>query len=290
MELQWPLIIFTTLVAWSAGLFASQCVLGLKGIASKAQMPAWIASAALLAVGGIAVFFHLEHWDRIFNGFGNLTSGIAQELIAIVALAIVAVIYLAMIRKGDGKAPAWIAIIGIAVAAILVIVMAHSYLMASRPAWNSLLWVLAVLGNACVLGPATMSAIIAAVDKETDMKLSDLMLLGGSAVNAVTTVAYIAAAAAATSAFTTIGYNFDPVHPTKPLADAAAYSPFAGDSMILTIVAIVSAIAALAVAFLAKKQGKQVIWGSVAAACAFVGALTLRMVFYNMGASVFMFF
>ena len=23
-------------------------------------------------VSGIAVFFHLQHWDRIFNGFGHL--------------------------------------------------------------------------------------------------------------------------------------------------------------------------------------------------------------------------
>ena len=37
----------------------------------------------------------------------------------------------------------------------LVAVMAHSYTMAARPAWDSALWILYVLGNACVLGPAT---------------------------------------------------------------------------------------------------------------------------------------
>ena len=51
-------------------------------------MPAWVVSAVLLAAGGIAVFFHLEHWERIFNGFGHITSGITQELIGCVALAI----------------------------------------------------------------------------------------------------------------------------------------------------------------------------------------------------------
>ena len=88
MELQWPLILFTTLVAWSAGLFGTQALLAAGGHAKKAQVPAWIASAVLLAAGGIAVFFHLEHWERIFNGFGHLTSGITQELIAIVVLAV----------------------------------------------------------------------------------------------------------------------------------------------------------------------------------------------------------
>ena len=84
MELQWPLILFTTLVAWSAGVFGTQAVLALRGEAPKAQLSCWITAAVLLAAGGIAVFFHLEHFERIFNGFGHLTSGITQELIAIV--------------------------------------------------------------------------------------------------------------------------------------------------------------------------------------------------------------
>ena len=79
MELQWPLILFTTLLAWAAGLFAAQCVWALRGKGARAQMPALITSAVLLVVGGIAVFFHLEHWERIFSGFGHLTSGITRR-------------------------------------------------------------------------------------------------------------------------------------------------------------------------------------------------------------------
>ena len=104
MELQWPLILFTTLLAWAAGLFAAQCLWALRGKGARAQMPALVASAALLAVGGIAVFFHLEHWERIFNGFGHLTSGITQELIAIVVLAIVMVVYFVYLRRADDEA------------------------------------------------------------------------------------------------------------------------------------------------------------------------------------------
>ena len=79
MELQWPLIIFTTLVAWSAGLFGTQALMAVFGVGKRAQVPAWVVSAVLLAAGGIAVFFHLEHWERIFNGFGHITSGITQD-------------------------------------------------------------------------------------------------------------------------------------------------------------------------------------------------------------------
>ena len=157
MELQWPLIIFTTLVAWSAGLFGTQALMAVFGVGKKAQVPAWVCSAVLLAAGGIAVFFHLEHWERIFNGFGHLTSGITQELIAIVVLAVVAVAYLVLMRKSDDGAsvPKWLAWLSVALSVALVAVMAHSYTMAARPAWDSVLWILYVLGNACVLGPAT---------------------------------------------------------------------------------------------------------------------------------------
>ena len=164
MELQWPLIIFTTLVAWSAGLFGTQALMAAFGTGKRAQVPAWICSAVLLAAGGIAVFFHLEHWERIFNGFGHLTSGITQELIAIVVLAVVAVAYLVLMRKSDDGAsvPKWLAWASVALSVALVAVMAHSYTMAARPAWDSVLWILYVLGNACVLGPATFAFLMAA--------------------------------------------------------------------------------------------------------------------------------
>ena len=106
MELQWPLILFTTFVSWSAGVFAAQGALVLKGAAPRAQLPALICSAALLVVGGVAVFFHLEHWERIFNGFGHLTSGITQELVAIVVMALVMVVYFAQLRRSEnGSVP-----------------------------------------------------------------------------------------------------------------------------------------------------------------------------------------
>ena len=154
MDLQWPLILFTTLVAWSAGVFGTQAVLALRGEAPKAQLSCWITAAVLLAAGGIAVFFHLEHFERIFNGFGHLTSGITQELIAIVVLAVAAIVYLVYLRRDEGKVPAWLAVLSIALAAVLVVVMAHSYMMSARPAWDSVLWIFYVLGNACVLGPS----------------------------------------------------------------------------------------------------------------------------------------
>ena len=161
MEMQWPLILFTLFMAWSAGVFGTAAVLALAGGGKRVQMPALVTSVVLLAVGGIAVFFHLEHWDRIFNGFGNPTSGITQELIVIVLMAVVMVVYFVYLRKPEPVVPRWLAVAAIVVSVALVVVMSHSYNMAARPAWDSpLLW-LAYLGNAALFGPLTVTLLAA---------------------------------------------------------------------------------------------------------------------------------
>ena len=113
---------FTTLIAWSSGAFRRPGqFLAIGENARKAQLPALVASVALLALSGIAVFFHLEHWERIFNGFGNPTSGITQELIVIVAFAAIAIVYFAMLRraKTEGTVPKWCAVLAIVISVML---------------------------------------------------------------------------------------------------------------------------------------------------------------------------
>ena len=138
MELQWPLILFTTLTAWACGVFGGAGVLALKGAGEKSQQLLAILSCALLALGGIAVFFHLQHWERIFNGFGHITSGITQELIAIVVFVVIAVAYfVSWLRKSDdGGIAARVDGCGVAIAisVVLAAVCAHSYMMPARPA------------------------------------------------------------------------------------------------------------------------------------------------------------
>ncbi|WP_417757266.1 dimethyl sulfoxide reductase anchor subunit family protein, partial [Senegalimassilia anaerobia] len=169
MELQWPLILFTTLTAWACGVFGGAGVLALKGAGKKSQQLLAILSCVLLALGGIAVFFHLQHWERIFNGFGHITSGITQELIAIVVFVVIAVAYFVMTRKSDdgGTLPKWMAWVAIAISVVLATVCAHSYMMPARPAWDSVLEVLSIVGAACLLGPATCAVVLAAKGEET---------------------------------------------------------------------------------------------------------------------------
>ena len=299
MELQWPLILFTTLVAWSAGLFGTQALMAVFGVGKRAQVPAWVASAVLLAAGGIAVFFHLEHWERIFNGFGHLTSGITQELIAIVVLAAVAVAYLVMLRKSDDGAsvPKWLAWVAVALSVVLVAVMAHSYTMAARPAWDSVLWILYVLGNACVLGPATFLLVLAAggpgdqpADRAADAGApAGRTALAGAALNALAALAFAIFLQLSAGSFADVGLYFDPTHPTKAMADAAA--TVASQAPLLWLGAVaVGAFVPLAAAFMGRRTGSWKLWAPAAIIAALVGAVCMRVVFYNLGLSVFMFY
>ena len=58
MEIQIPLVIFTSFLAWAAGIFGTQCILALQKRGGAVQLPALICSAVVLVVGGIAVVFH----------------------------------------------------------------------------------------------------------------------------------------------------------------------------------------------------------------------------------------
>ncbi len=288
MELQWPLILFTTLAAWSVGVFDTQSLLALKGEGKKSQMTCWIVAAVLLVVSGIAVFLHLQHWERIFNGFGHITSGITQELIAIVALAVIAIIYLAYLRRSDdgGSVPSWCAICGIAIAVVLDCVMAHSYMMDARPAWNSIVEILSIIGASCILGPATVSIIEEMKDGGVSAINASANFIG-SIVAAVTSIGYLIVMAMSNSAFTQIDYYFDPVHPTHGMVDLANITPFGSGSVGLTIVTIVCALVPVACAYMGKKKGNWKMWGAIALVAGLACAICLRVVLYQMGASVY---
>ena len=292
MELQWPLILFTTLTAWGCGVLGGAGALALKGAGKKSQQLLAILSCVLLALGGIAVFFHLQHWERIFNGFGHITSGITQELIAIVVFVVVAVAYFVMARKSDdgGTLPKWMAWAAIAISVILAAVCAHSYMMPARPAWDSVFEVLSIVGAAFLLGPATCAVVLAA--KGEDAGACGLPAVAGSAIGAVCTAAYAAFIQMSAGAFSQVGYYFDPTHPTKAVVDAGA--TLAGQAPLLWLGAVVvGAVVPLVVCVLARKKGDAASWklfGGVAVVAALIGAVCLRVAFYNAGLSVFMFY
>lgn len=293
MEMQWPLILFTTFVAWSGGLFGMQGVAALAGEGKRAQMPALLTSVVLLVVGGIAVFFHLQHWERIFNGFGNPTSGITQELVCIVVVAVLMVVAFALLRRAD-KAddavfPKWFSMCLVAASALLVAVTGHSYMMEARPAWNSWLGPLSLLGVACAAGPFTFVVIETLRDDAAGRGVS-VGALAGAAVNAALTVGYLVFMQFSTGAYTNVGYAFDSTHPNAGLVDAMAFAPFSDGCAALAVVAVLAALVAVVAAFAARRGGNWKAWGAVGMLGAVASAVTLRMVFYSVGGSMFLLF
>ena len=287
MEIQIPLVLFTSLLAWAAGIFGTQCVLALKKEGSGIQFASLICAVVVLAVGGIAVVFHLTHPFNLFNGFGHITSGITQELIAIVLLVVAMVLYFLMLRRSeDNTVPSWLAIVGIIMCIALIVAMGHSYMMASRPAWNTILQLLSLAGAACVLGPATV-AFIAAVKAE-QVESIGLFAVAGACVNAVLALAYMAAMQVGAGSFQSFQYYFDPTHPNYALVDSANMSLFSGDCLPVTLVAVVGLAIAVIGAFMGKKSGNWKLWGAVVVVAGLVCTIALRVALYVMGETLFM--
>lgn len=296
MELQWPLIIFTTFIAWSAGAFGAQGILAIKGERFKAQLPLLVTSFVIMAVGGIAVFFHLEHWERIFNGFGHITSGITQELIGIILMVIVMVVYFAQLRRrNDNSVPAWCGVLALVVAVILVIAMGHSYVMAARPAWESIIQICSLLGAACLLGPATAAVVMAFCGD--DPKPCALTLLIGSIVNAAATILYLFEMGGMANNLTSVGYYYDPTQIARGMIDVdAATGLLAGSRMGLVIAIVVCVLAAIVCALALKVKAPAAdlrLWkglGIVTVVLGVAAAMILRIVFYELGIAIYMFF
>lgn len=296
MELQWELIVFTLFVCMSAGTFAIQGLLSFFGRGERVQMSALIVSLISIVIGGIGSFLHLQHWERVFNGFGHLTSGITQELIAIVVFVIVLAVYFVVLRRSDdGKLPRWCGASAVAISIILVVVMSHSYNMAARPAWDTLLLWFFYLCNAALLGSFASMCIASVKDDASATFVAKVSLFSGIA-QAIVTIVYGAYFIMAGSTFTSVGYYFDPTQPTKAMADPASIfsGVFAGETALLFWLGavIVGAIVPLVLGFLVRKKtpGQMMAYAGIGLICALAGGICFRMILYLMGASVFVFY
>lgn len=282
METQWPLVIFTLFVCLTCGTLGGMSILALKGEGKNLQMTALITSAASLVVGGIGAFLHLEHWERIFNGFGHITSGITQELIGCVALAIVIVVWFVMLRgeKPVPKALAWVTIV---VAVLMVAATAHSYFMPARPAWGLAL-VAFYLGNACLLGAVAIWLISILKKDETAEATGIQLTFIAAIVQLVADVVFVIACAL--SSFAQYGHYADPTSMTTApthidsllgIMVTGAGAPMFWGSIICVIVAAACALVAK------KKVGASKTLMVVAAIVALATSVMFRVLIYQLG-------
>ena len=115
-------------------------------------------------------------------------------------------------------------------------------------------------------------------------------MLGSVAVGAVLVTVYAAAVSVSAGGFVDVGHYFDPVHPNKPVMDAAAVV----SSQLLPLwLGGVGLGAAVPLACAGAAWRKPALWkacGLAGALSAAVGAMCMRAAFYACGISVFMFY
>ncbi len=288
METQWPLVIFTLFVCISCGLVGAESVLLLKGKGKKIMFPTLIASAVALVIGGLGSFTHLQHWERIFNGFGHITSGITQELIGCVLMGIIMVIWFAFwyrkkeISKG-------VAIASLVVSAAMVIATAHSYLMPARPAWTLL--IVYYLGNAILLGTAGLWLISCLVKESELAPTGAKMALWGGVIGLVTMVIY--AISLAVLNVWDFGYYADPTAMTTAPTHVSSLIGVAvsGSGAGFFWVGIVTAVLVIACACLSRKDAsKGKIMSIVGVVCALATSVCFRIVIYIVAYTMYLMF
>lgn len=282
MEAQWPLIIFTLFVCLTCGIFGAMSILALKGQGRQLQFTSLISATVSLAIGGFGAFLHLEHWERIFNGFGHITSGITQELIGCVALAVIIVAWFVVLRGGKEipKALAWITL---AVAVLMLVATGHSYLMPARPAWGIALVVFYV-ANACLLGAVAMWLISIMKKDEASEGSSIQFALVGSVVQLAAMAVYTIACFM--TKFADFGFYADPTSMTTAPThvDSLLAIMVSGDGALMFWCSIACAVVALVCAIAAKKKvGASKPYMIIAVIVAIASSILFRVLFYQLG-------
>ncbi|MDR0515215.1 MAG: hypothetical protein LBG81_08680 [Coriobacteriaceae bacterium] len=291
MEIMWSLIVFTLCVCISAGTFAVQGLYAVLGRGTKAQLPALLVAFCALVVGGIGSFTHLQHWERAFNGFGHLTSGITQELIGAALMVVAMAVYFVVSRRQE-TVPKWAGIMAIVVSVLMIVLMSGSYMMPARPIWHTPVLYLFYFAEAIVSGGAVAWVVSAASKADDIQALSARITALGGLLVVVAAVAYLAVIGSAH--FTAVGYYYDTNNPTKSMVDSTAFL----DSVITGSLAayfwgtvLLGGLLAAVLGFIKRKDGASGLFmGAIACIGAIVGGVLFRVMLYVLGSSAFLFF
>lgn len=183
MSIEWALVFFTLFAGLSAGTFVGVASSEWSGAFGEARRRgAWLALIALV-VSGLSSVLHLGHPERIFGALGHPTSGIFLEALLMGLFGLALIAYLVALRReaSDGIRKC-IATAGSIPAALLAFAVGYTYVMPSRPAWDTLILPLLYMASAAVMG-VFMHGVLGARRQTTG--------LATLAVQAALTVGYL---------------------------------------------------------------------------------------------------
>ena len=278
MAVQWPLLLFSVLLGISAGSMAFVGVGELTKRFKDVRFMGAMIAFALLVVGGCASVFHLGHPERALHILGNVSSGLSKELFAVGIMAVVTLAYAVLEKKAYAGPAKVLGAIGLVVALALPFVAGASYMMAARPAWDSVTLPLMYVGTGLGMGLALMAAVacLKGADKD-EAGFAGTLALAGVAVSAVTELAYVAWVALA------------PLQEPSRSVDRLLTGDLAAAFWVGVVA--VGIVAAVVCAVLARKRAAVDAKGAAgllfaAFACCTVGGVVLRIAMYALGTSV----
>ena len=192
MDIQWPLLIFSVLLGVTSGSFVFLAVGELTGKFKDVRFLGALIAFICLAVGGCVSVLHMGHPERATHLLGNLGSGLSKELFVVAIMGIVSLVYLILAKKDYPGASKVFGVVGGVVGLVLPFVAGASYLIAARPAWDSVTLPLMYLGAGLALGMTLMAGLVLLRGKASEEGGFALKLaLAGVIIMVITTVAYI---------------------------------------------------------------------------------------------------
>ncbi|WP_139651616.1 dimethyl sulfoxide reductase anchor subunit family protein [Raoultibacter phocaeensis] len=286
MEVQWPLLIFSVLLGITSGVFIFLAVGELKGKFKEVRFTGALIALVCLAVGGCVSVLHMGHPERALHLLGNLGSGLSKELFAVAIMGIVAIAYLILSRKDYPGASKVLGVIGGIIGLVLSPIAGASYLIAARPAWDSIALPLMYLGAGLALGFTLMAALVLLKGKAAEEGGFALKLaLAGVIIMAITVIAYVV--------WIAIAPYQAPSRSIERLISGDLALMFWLGVVVIGVVAPV-ALTALACVKATKGEGDTGIANPkslstylfASFACTAVGAVAIRMIMYAVGTSV----
>lgn len=198
MEVQWSLVVFTTLAGAGAWLYVAFCAASLKGDVQhdRTRAVSCILTVVLLLAGTLASVTHLSHPDRIMAVLAHPTMGIFTEALFVGLTTLAVGAYALAWRRGAPYAAQKVLLgIGAVLAATLALMLGYSYMMPARPVWDTVLLPIAYMLTS-MSGGAAAYLVAASVGGEDAPSISfgAKLLVGAGVLAAVSAVAYGAVA------------------------------------------------------------------------------------------------
>lgn len=194
MEIQWSLVLFTTLAGAGAWMYFAFCVAALKGDVrnDRTKAIACTATFALLMIGTLASVTHLSHPDRIMAVLAHPTMGIFTEALFVGLVCVAVAVYaLAWRRNASAGMQKGILVAGAVLAVGLALMLGYSYMMPSRPAWDTFLLPLAYMLTSASGGAAAyLVAAAAGGEEKAGLSFGAKLLVAAGVLAAVSAVAY----------------------------------------------------------------------------------------------------